>query len=80
MVASMPPPGRDRKGHKPPLPWQHGNRRYAAIFVVTVLLLVGLYSWNRQQVQTENRDEMGRDRLCEVRAETGADPMDCEVD
>ncbi|CAN5816878.1 hypothetical protein BH23ACT12_BH23ACT12_03130 [soil metagenome] len=77
----MPPPaGRDRKGYKSPLPWQHGNRRYAAIFLVTVLLLVGLYSWNRKQVDIENRDEAGRDRLCEVRAETGADMLDCEQD
>lgn len=80
MVASMPPPGRDRKGYKPPLSWQRGNKSYAAIFIVTVLLLVGLYSWNRQQLQIENRDEMGRDRLCEVRAETGADMVDCEED
>jgi hypothetical protein len=77
-VSLPPPPGRDAKGHKPGLPWQQGNRRYAAIFLVTVLLLVALYSWNRKQVEIENRDEAGKDRLCEVRRETGADLVDCE--
>ena len=79
MSVSLPPPtGRDSRGHKPGLPWQQGNRRYALIFLVTVLLLVGLYTWNKQQVDIENRDEMGKDRLCEVRKQTGADMVDCE--
>ena len=80
MTASLPPPGRDAKGYKPGLPWQQGNRRYAAILLVTVLLLVALYSWNKSQVDARNRDEVGKERLCEVRAQTGADMVDCDQD
>lgn len=74
----MPPPQRDRKGHKPALPWQKGNTRYAVIFLIAAILIVSLYSWNKKQVDIKNREEVGKDRLCEVRAKTGADPVDCE--
>ncbi len=80
MTASLPPPGRGRKGHKPALPWQKGNTRYAVIFLVAAVLIVSLYSWNRKQVEIKNREEDGKDLLCEVRARTGADPMDCETE
>lgn len=55
-----------------------GNRSYALIFLVTVVLIVSLYAWNKQQIDERNRQEQGRERLCEVRAETGADLGDCE--
>lgn len=71
MVARMPPGGQYQ--YRPP-----GNRRYALIFLVTVILIVSLYAWNKQQVDERKREETGRDRLCEVRAEIGADPGDCE--
>jgi hypothetical protein len=29
-------------------------------------------------VDIEKRDEAGKERLCEVRAQTGADPVDCD--
>ncbi len=73
----MPPPQRDRKGYKQGLPWQKGNTRYAIIFLVAAILIVSLYTWNKKQVDIKNRDEVGKDRLCEVRAQTGADPVDC---
>jgi hypothetical protein len=81
MTASLPPPSqRGRGGHKPALPWQKGNPRYAIIFLVALLLIVTLYVVNKRQVDIEKRDEVGKDRLCEVRAQTGADPVDCEED
>lgn len=80
MTASLPPPPRDSRGYKPPLPWQRGNTRYAIIFLVALLLIVTLYVVNKKQVDIEKRDEVGKDRLCEVRAQTGADPVDCEED
>ncbi|HVL50675.1 MAG TPA: hypothetical protein VM754_04105 [Actinomycetota bacterium] len=55
-----------------------GNRTYAVIFLVTVLLIVSLYVWNKQKIDAANREEMGRERLCEVRAEMGLDPGECE--
>ena len=78
MTASLPPPQRDSRGYKPPLPWQRGNTRYAIIFLVALLLIVTLYVVNKKQVDIEKRDEVGKERLCEVRAQTGADPVDCE--
>lgn len=76
MVASMPPPS----GHGPRrgAAWQQGNRRYAVIFMVATILIVSLYSFTKQRVDAEKRAEMGRERLCEVRAESGTEPVDCE--
>jgi hypothetical protein len=69
MVSSMPPGG--------PRQRPQGNRAYALIFLVTVVLLVALYSWNKQRVEARNQEEEARDRLCEVRRDTGADLVDC---
>jgi hypothetical protein len=78
VTASLPPPPRDSRGYKPPLPWQRGNTRYAIIFLVALLLIVSLYVVNKRQVDIEKRDEVGKERLCEVRAQTGADMAGCE--
>lgn len=61
-------PGRDRP---------QGNKTYALIFLVTVVILASLYAWNKQKVDEGNREEAGRERLCEVREEMGVDPGDC---
>ncbi len=57
-----------------------GNRTHALIFLVTVVLIVSLYAWNKQKVDERKRDAVGRERLCEVRAEIGVDPGNCEDD
>jgi hypothetical protein len=80
VTASLPPPQRNSRGYKPPLPWQRGNTRYAIIFLVALLLIVTLYTVTKKQVDIDKRDEVGKDRLCEVRKETGADMVDCEED
>lgn len=69
MVARLP----QGSGGRPP--WQSGNRRYAVIFLVAAVLIVSLYAFNKQKVDERNRDEVGRERLCEVRDEMG---IDCE--
>ena len=69
MVSSMPPGG--------PRQRPQGNRAYALIFLVTVVLLVTLYTWNKQKVDARNQEEEARDRLCEVRRDTGADLESC---
>jgi uncharacterized membrane protein len=69
MVSSLPPGG--------PRQRPTGNRAYALIFLVTVVLLVSLYTWNKQKVDAANQQEEARDRLCEVRRETNADLADC---
>lgn len=66
-----------RRPQGPTRPWQQGNKSYALIFLVTVLLLVALYTWNKQRIEGEKRDEQARDQLCEVRRETGAKLGDC---
>lgn len=76
MVASMPPP--PGRGPRRGADWQQGNRRYAVIFLVVTVLIVSLYSWTKQRVEAEKRAESGRDRLCEVRAEIGTGPEECE--
>ncbi len=45
-----------------------------------MVLIVSLYAWNKQKVDERKRDAVGRERLCEVRAEIGVDPGNCEDD
>lgn len=69
MVARLP----QGPGGRPP--WQSGNRRYALIFLVAAVLIVSLYAWNKQKVDARNREEVGQERLCEVRQEL---KIECE--